>query len=178
MEDNALYDNSNDNTNDNLYDIPLTMLDGTETTFGELFRGKAVLVVNVASRCGFTSQYEGLQALYETYEHRNFTILGVPSNSFAGQEPGTNEEIAEFCSRNFGVTFPLTAKADVNGPNRHPLYAALTRFHDGELGDDIGWNFEKFLITDSGEIVGRFASKTAPGAPEIQESVEAVLRLE
>ncbi len=162
--------------NDNLYDIPLTMLDGTETTFGELFRGKAVLVVNVA--CGFTSQYEGLQALYETYEARNFSILGVPSNSFAGQEPGTNEEIAEFCSRNFGVTFPLTAKTDVNGPNRHPLYALLTRFHDGDLGDDIGWNFEKFLITDSGEIVGRFASAVAPGAPQMQESVEAVLRLE
>ena len=162
----------------NLYDIPLTLLDGTETTFGELFRGKAVLVVNVASRCGFTKQYEGLQSLYETYQERNFAILGVPSNQFNGQEPGSAEEIAEFCRRNYGVTFPLAAKTEVNGPNRHPLYAALTRFRDGDLGEDIGWNFEKFLVTDSGEVVGRFASDVAPGSPEIQASVEAVLRLE
>ena len=162
----------------NLYDIELTLLDGTTTTFGELFRGKAVLVVNVASRCGFTGQYEGLQSLYETYQERNFSILGVPSNQFNGQEPGTADEIADFCSRNYGVSFPLAAKTDVNGPNRHPLYAALTQFRDGELGEDVGWNFEKFLVTDSGEVVGRFASAVAPGAPEIQESVEAVLRLE
>ena len=163
---------------ENLYDIPLTLLDGTETTFGELFRGKAVLVVNVASRCGFTKQYEGLQSLYETYQERNFSILGVPSNQFNGQEPGSAEEIAEFCSRNYGVTFPLAAKTEVNGPHRHPLYAALTRFRDGDLGEDIGWNFEKFLVTDSGEVGGRFASDVAPGSPEIQASVEAVLRLE
>ena len=161
----------------NLFDVELTLLDGTETTFGELFRGKAVLVVNVASRCGFTEQYGGLQALYETYQHLDFSVLGVPSNSFAGQEPGSNEEIAEFCTRNFGVTFPLTAKTDVNGPNRHPLYAALTRFHDGDMGDDVGWNFEKFLVTGTGEVVGRFASAVAPGEPQIQQSVEAVLRL-
>ena len=161
-----------------LYETPLTLLDGTETTFGDLFRGKAVLVVNVASRCGYTQQYEGLQALYETYQKRNFAILGVPSNQFAGQEPGTAEDIAEFCSTNYGVSFPLAAKTNVNGPDRHPLYAELTTFHDGELGDEIAWNFEKFLITDSGEVVGRFASAVAPGSPEIQASVEAVLRLE
>ncbi|MDN3905869.1 MULTISPECIES: glutathione peroxidase [Arthrobacter] len=168
----------NSTENSTLYGIPLTLLDGTETTFGDLFRGKAVLVVNVASRCGYTQQYEGLQALYETYQHRNFAVLGVPSNQFAGQEPGTAEDIAEFCSRNYGVSFPLAAKTDVNGPARHPLYAELTKFRDGDLGEEIGWNFEKFLVTDSGEVVGRFASAVAPGAPEIQESVEAVLRLE
>lgn len=157
-----------------LHDIPLTLIDGTEAGFGE-FKGKTVLVVNVASKCGLTPQYEGLEALYRKYQDRNFTILGVPSNQFKGQEPGTEEEIQEFCSVNYGVTFPLARKADVNGADRHPLYAELTKFRTGELQEDITWNFEKFLVNAEGKVVGRFAPKTAPDAPEVIDAIEAEL---
>jgi glutathione peroxidase len=157
-----------------LHDIPLTLIDGTQAGFGE-FKGKTVLVVNVASKCGLTPQYEGLEALYRKYQDRNFTILGVPSNQFKGQEPGTEEEIQEFCSVNYGVTFPLAGKADVNGADRHPLYAELTTFRTGELQEDITWNFEKFLVNAEGKVVGRFAPTTAPDAPEVIDAIEAEL---
>lgn len=157
-----------------LYDIPLRTLQGAETSLAD-HAGKAVLVVNVASRCGLTPQYEGLERLQKTYGDKGFTVLGVPCNQFAGQEPGSSEEIAEFCSATYGVTFPLLEKADVNGEGRHPLYAELTRVADadGEAGD-VQWNFEKFLIAPGGEVT-RFRPRTEPEAPEVVAAVEAAL---
>lgn len=157
-----------------LYSVPLTLNDGTETDFGR-YRGQVVLVVNVASQCGFTPQYAGLQALHNKFEDERFTVLGVPCNQFAGQEPGSDADIAEFCDRNFGVTFPLTAKADVRGKNQHPLYARLTKFKKGLLPGLVKWNFEKFLINRDGEIVARFAPTVEPDAPEVIEAVQAAL---
>ncbi|CAG6395654.1 glutathione peroxidase [Streptomyces cocklensis] len=158
-----------------LHDIPLQTLDGAATTLGE-HRGKAVLVVNVASKCGLTPQYEGLERLQQKYADRGFTVLGVPCNQFGGQEPGTAEEIQTFCSTTYGVSFPLLAKADVNGANRHPLYAELTQLPDaaGEAGD-ITWNFEKFLVNGSGEAVARFRPAVAPEASEVTGAIEALL---
>jgi glutathione peroxidase len=158
-----------------LTDIALTTLDGRPTTLAELADG-AVLVVNVASKCGLTPQYSGLERLQERFADKGFTVLGVPCNQFAGQEPGTAEEIATFCSATYGVTFPLTEKIDVNGPARHPLYAALTAAADadGEAGD-VQWNFEKFLLTPDGTIAARFRPRTDPEAPEVVAAIEGVL---
>ena len=157
-----------------LHSIPLTLNDGTETDFGR-FRGQAVLVVNVASQCGFTPQYAGLEALHNKFREEGFTVLGVPCNQFAGQEPGADAEIAEFCQRNFGVTFPLTTKADVRGRHQHPLYARLTRFKKGLLPGLVKWNFEKFLVNRDGEIVARFSPTVEPDSPEVIEGVREAL---
>ncbi|MFH8294733.1 glutathione peroxidase [Streptomyces sp. NPDC018059] len=137
------------------------------------FEGKAVLVVNVASKCGLTPQYAGLERLHEQYAARGFSVLGVPCNQFMGQEPGTSEEIAEFCSATYGVTFPMTEKVDVNGEDRHPLYARLvdTADAEGHTGD-IRWNFEKFLVNGSGEVVARFGPRVEPDAPEVVAAIE------
>ncbi|TVL89418.1 glutathione peroxidase [Streptomyces sp. SAJ15] len=158
-----------------LYDIPLRTLSGEPTTLGA-HRDKAVLLVNVASKCGLTPQYEGLERLQRRYVERGFTVLGVPCNQFAGQEPGTDEEIQTFCSTTYGVTFPLLEKLDVNGEDRHPLYTELTRTPDatGEAGD-VQWNFEKFLVSPRGEVVGRFRPRTEPEAPELVAAIEAQL---
>ncbi|WP_320067108.1 glutathione peroxidase [Micromonospora sp. RTGN7] len=139
-------------------------------------RGRALLVVNVASRCGLTPQYAGLQALHETYADRGLVVLGVPCNQFAGQEPGTATEIDEFCQVNYGVTFPLTEKVDVNGPARHQLYAELvaTPDADGHTGD-VRWNFEKFLVAPDGTVAARFAPTVAPDSPELRAAIEKVL---
>lgn len=158
-----------------LHEIPLTLNDGTETTFGR-FAGHPVLVVNVASKCGYTRQYDGLEALYEEFRDRGLVVLGVPCNQFAGQEPGTDSEIEEFCRVNFGVTFPLAAKADVLGKNQHPLYAELTKFPAGDdLGEKVKWNFEKFLVNGEGEVVGRFRSATGPDSAELRGAIESAL---
>jgi glutathione peroxidase len=134
----------------------------------EQFRGQVLLIVNTASRCGFTRQYAGLEALYRTYKDRRFVVLGFPSNQFGGQEPGTEAEIAAFCTEKFGVSFPLFAKIDVNGPNAHPLYNFLKRRKPGLLGivgaRRIWWNFTKFLVDRTGTVVGRYGSKTTPEA--------------
>ncbi|MBY8879534.1 glutathione peroxidase [Actinacidiphila acidipaludis] len=158
-----------------LYDIPLRTLDGAATSLAD-HRGKAVLVVNVASKCGLTPQYEGLERLHKRFADRGFTVLGVPCNQFGGQEPGSAEEIQTFCSATYGVTFPMLEKIEVNGAGRHPLYAALTQVPDaaGEAGD-ITWNFEKFLVGTDGEVVGRFRPRTEPEATEITEAIEAEL---
>ena len=158
-----------------LNQIPLTTLDGKDTTLGELSDG-ATLVVNVASKCGLTPQYTGLEALHEEYRDRGFTVLGVPCNQFMGQEPGTAEEIQSFCSATYGVTFPLLAKTDVNGADRHPLYAELTKAVDeeGQAGD-IQWNFEKFLVAPGGLVVKRFRPRTEPDAAEVIAAIEAVI---
>ena len=157
-----------------LHEIPLTLIDGTETTFGQ-FRGKTVLVVNVASKCGFTPQYAGLEALYEKYADDGLVVLGLPCNQFLGQEPGDEASIASFCQLNFGVTFPLTEKVDVRGRNQHPLYAQLTRFKSGLLPGLNKWTFEKFLVNSTGEIVDRFASTVEPESDEIVRSIEKTL---
>ncbi|MGK3956335.1 glutathione peroxidase [Arthrobacter sp. R4] len=157
-----------------LHTIPLTLNDGTETRFGR-FKGNVVLVVNVASHCGFTPQYAGLETVYEKFRDRGFEILGVPCNQFAGQEPGTDGEIAEFCERNFGVTFPLTAKANVRGKDQHPLYAELTKFKTSVLPGLVKWNFEKFLVNRDGEVVARFAPTVEPDSAEIIDAIESAL---
>ncbi|WNI26091.1 glutathione peroxidase [Streptomyces sp. ITFR-16] len=158
-----------------LYDIPLETLTGEATTLGD-YRGRAVLLVNVASKCGLTPQYAGLERLQKEYGDRGLTVLGVPCNQFGGQEPGSSEEIQTFCSTTYGVSFPLLAKTDVNGAGRHPLYAELTRLADaeGEAGD-VQWNFEKFLISPAGEPVARIRPRTEPEAPEVIAAIEAQL---
>src|SRR6201995_3545418 len=158
-----------------LTDIDLTKLDGTPTTLAGL-AGGAVLVVNVASKCGLTPQYSALEKLAKDYGDRGLTVIGVPCNQFMGQEPGTAEEIQTFCSATYGVTFPLLAKTDVNGADRHPLFAELTKTADadGEAGD-VQWNFEKFLLAPGGEVVNRFRPRTVPDAPEVIAAIEAVL---
>lgn len=158
-----------------LKNIALTTLDGRSTTLAELSDG-ATLVVNVASKCGLTPQYTALEKLAKDYADRGLTVVGVPCNQFMGQEPGTADEIQEFCSTTYGVTFPLLAKTDVNGDDRHPLYAELTKAADadGQAGD-IQWNFEKFLLAPGGEVVQRFRPRTEPAAPEVISAIETVL---
>jgi glutathione peroxidase len=159
-----------------LLQLPITTLQGNQTTFGALADGKAALVVNVASRCGLTPQYATLEALHEEYAGRGFTVIGVPCNQFKGQEPGTAEEIAEFCSATYGVTFPMTDKVDVNGPDAHPVFQQLTDVPDaaGEAGP-VQWNFEKWLVAPDGTVAARFRPKVQPDAPEVRSAVEAVL---
>ncbi|WP_144125777.1 glutathione peroxidase [Catellatospora sichuanensis] len=158
-----------------LYDVTIKTLQGGDADLAQ-YRGKAVLVVNVASRCGLTPQYTGLQKLAEAYADQGLVVLGVPCNQFAGQEPGSAEEIAEFCDVNYGVTFPLTEKVDVNGPARHPLYDLLTQTADadGEAGD-VKWNFEKFVVDRSGAVVARLRPQVTPESPELVGTVERAL---
>ena len=158
-----------------LLSLPLETLDGRPTTLGEHADGP-VLVVNVASKCGLTPQYEGLERLQQTYGDRGLTVVGFPCNQFKGQEPGTAEEIQTFCSTTYGVTFPLMAKVDVNGEQRHPVYEVLTDVPDanGEAGDVL-WNFEKFLVAGDGEVVARFRPATTPEDPAVVGAIEAQL---
>lgn len=158
-----------------VYEVPLTALTGEPLDRG-LLRGKATLIVNVASRCGLTPQYESLQRLYERYRDRGLVVVGVPCDQFAGQEPGTPEEIAAFCSASYGVTFPLTEKLRLNGRDRHPLYELLTAVPDqaGAAGD-VQWNFEKFVVSPRGEAVARFRPTTPPEAEELTAAIEANL---
>jgi glutathione peroxidase len=158
-----------------IYDTDIAALDGVPLDLST-YKGRAVLVVNVASKCGLTPQYRGLEALQEQYGDRGFTVLGVPCNQFAGQEPGSAEEIQTFCSTTYGVTFPLTEKVDVNGDDRHPLYQQLTAVEDGAgQAGDVTWNFEKFLVAPDGRIVGRFRPQVEPQSPEVVEAIERVL---
>jgi glutathione peroxidase len=158
-----------------LTDIPLTTLAGAPTSLAD-YADRAVLLVNVASKCGLTPQYEALEQLARDYADRGLAVIGVPCNQFMGQEPGTPEEIQTFCSTTYGVTFPLLAKIDVNGPERHPLYAELTTFADGDgQAGDIQWNFEKFVLAPGGTVANRFRPQTAPDAPEVVAAIEAVL---
>jgi glutathione peroxidase len=156
-------------------EIALTTLDGRPTSLAD-YGDRAVLVVNVASKCGLTPQYSSLEQLARDYGERGLTVVGVPCNQFMGQEPGSAEEIQAFCSTTYGVTFPLLAKTEVNGPDRHPLYAELTETPDadGQAGD-VQWNFEKFLIAPGGKVVNRFRPRTVPDAPEVISAIEAVL---
>jgi glutathione peroxidase len=158
-----------------LRDIPVNTLAGQPSSLGEL-DGKTLLVVNVASKCGLTPQYTGLEALQAQYGDRGFSVVGFPCNQFGGQEPGTADEIAEFCSTTYGVSFPMFEKIEVNGPGRHAIYTELTATPDadGEAGD-IQWNFEKFLVGPDGAVIARFRPMTAPDAPEVVGAIEANL---
>jgi glutathione peroxidase len=158
-----------------IIDVPVKALDGGAASLKD-HADEALLIVNVASKCGLTPQYEGLEKLYETYKDRGFSVIGVPCNQFMGQEPGTAEEIAEFCSTSYNVQFPLLEKTDVNGPDTHPLYAQLKEQADAEgHTGDIRWNFEKFLVAPGGKVVARFAPQTTPDDPSVVEAIEGVL---
>ncbi|GIF23976.1 glutathione peroxidase [Actinoplanes tereljensis] len=159
-----------------IYDLPIADLQGKPLDLGQ-FSGTAALVVNVASKCGLTPQYAVLEELHERYAGRGFTVLGVPCNQFGGQEPGSSEEIAEFCSATYGVTFPMTEKVEVNGDGRHPLYQQLVDEPDADgYTGDIRWNFEKFLVGPDGTVRARFGPRTAPDDPTVVEAIEAALR--
>jgi glutathione peroxidase len=158
-----------------IFDQKISAVDGRPFDFGEL-AGRAVLIVNVASRCGLTPQYTALEELQRTYAGRGLTVLGVPCNQFGGQESDSADDISTFCSASFGVTFPLTEKADVNGQKQHPLFRELTAWPDAEgVAGEVEWNFEKFLISPAGEVVGRFRPQVVPESTEVVSAVEAVL---
>ena len=158
---------------ESLYEIALKDIDGQATTLAN-FQGRVLLIVNTASECGFTPQYQGLEALFQKYQAQGLTVLGFPCNQFGGQEPGSNAEIKRFCSTTFHVTFPLFDKIEVNGPGRHPLYVALAG-KDSPFPGNITWNFNKFLIGRDGRILQRFNSNVTPESPEVIKAVEAAL---
>lgn len=159
-----------------LLDLPIAALDGTPTTLGAITGGGPALLVNVASKCGLTPQYTALEVMHEKYADRGFTVVGFPCNQFGEQEPGSAEEIKTFCSMSYGVTFPLTEKVEVNGPGRHPVFAQLTAAAVGPAaGGDVTWNFEKFLLDRTGQVVARFRPQVTPDDPEVVEAVESLL---
>jgi glutathione peroxidase len=158
-----------------IYDIPVNDLHGEPVELTQ-YKGKALLIVNVASKCGLTPQYTGLEKIHEELKDQGFSVLGVPCNQFGGQEPGSADEIESFCSTTYGVTFPMLEKVDVNGETRHPLYDTLTATKDAEGKDgDVVWNFEKFLISPEGEVVGRFRPLVEPEAPELIDAIKTQL---
>ena len=160
-------------------DIAINRLDGSAATVGQLTGGRPALLVNVASRCGLTPQYGVLEELHQTYSPRGFTVVGVPCNQFGGQEPGSPEEIADFCSATYGVTFPMPEKVVVNGPHRHPLYEALTAVADDDGRDgDITWNFEKFLVDGEGKVVARFGPRVSPADERLVARIEELVGLD
>ncbi|CAA6823542.1 MAG: Glutathione peroxidase family protein [uncultured Sulfurovum sp.] len=163
-----------DTTMNTIYDINVKTIDGKETTL-EVYKGKVMLIVNVASECGFTSQYDGLEALYKKYKEQGLVVLGFPCNQFGSQEPGTEAEIQNFCRVNFGVTFPMFSKLNVNGDDTHPLYVYLKSEKSGILtSESIKWNFTKFLVNKRGKVVDRFGSFTKP--KELEKEIEALLK--
>ena len=159
-----------------ILDIPVKTLSGQESSLGAAAPGAALLVVNVASKCGLTPQYTALEELHARLSPRGFAVVGFPCNQLGGQEPGTAAEIEQFCSTSYGVTFPMFEKIEVNGPDRHPVYTELTAVPDaaGEAGD-IQWNFEKFVISPAGSVVARFRPRTVPDDPQVVETIEANL---
>ena len=159
-----------------ILDAPIGRLDGSGATLGEITGGRPALLVNVASKCGLTPQYGTLEQIHEKYSARGFTVIGLPCNQFGGQEPGSSEEIAEFCSATYGVTFPMTEKVEVNGEGRHELYRELvtTPNEEGEAGD-ITWNFEKFLIARDGAVIARFSPTVAPDDMRVVDAIEGLL---
>jgi len=159
-----------------VYDNNIAQLSGAGNAL-DVVKGKVTLVVNVASKCGLTPQYEAMQKLHTDLSGRGFSVLGIPCNQFAGQEPGDADEIQSFCSTNYNVTFPLSEKVDVNGDERHPLYTELTKAADADgHSGDIRWNFEKFLVSRDGNVVARFNPKVAPDAPEVRAAIESALK--
>ncbi len=159
-----------------IYDIPVKTIDGKATTLGE-YKGKVLLIVNVASKCGYTPQYEGLEKIYKQYQTKGFTVLGFPANNFGGQEPGTEAEIVTFCSTNYGVTFPMFSKLSAKGADIHPLYKFLTEKETNpNFAGDIKWNFNKFLIDKNGNPIARFDSADKPESPKVTQAIEQALK--
>jgi glutathione peroxidase len=158
-----------------IYDFTLPLLNGKDAPLAS-YKGKVVLVVNVASRCGFTPQYSALESIYEKYKDQGFVIIGFPANNFAGQEPGTNEEIAKFCTGKYNVTFPVYGKISVKGDDQAPLYSYLTKDANASVAGDIKWNFTKFLVDRNGNVVQRFEPATTPDSPEVIAAIEAQLK--
>jgi glutathione peroxidase len=158
---------------DSIYDIPLKDIDGKDTSL-KPYQGKVLLIVNVASKCGFTPQYAALEALYQKYKDQGLVVLGFPCNQFAGQEPGTDADIKQFCTAKYNVTFPMFDKIEVNGDDRHPLYAMLAG-RKSPFPGTIGWNFTKFVIGRDGKILNRFSSPVKPGSEEMTKAIEAAL---
>ena len=163
------------NVSDSIYDFTVEDIDGKEVDL-QTYKGKVVMIVNVASKCGYTPQYEGLQALYEEYEEDGLVILGFPANNFKGQEPGTNEDIKEFCTLTYGVEFPMFSKVSVTGEDQHQLFTYLTALENPDFKGDIKWNFEKFLIDRDGTLIRRFRSNVKPESKEISEALKAALK--
>jgi glutathione peroxidase len=157
--------------NKSFYEFTVKSISAKETALSQ-YKTKAILVVNVASKCGFTGQYKGLEALYNEYKDKGFTIIGFPSNDFGAQEPGSNEEIATFCQRNYGVTFPMMAKIPVKGNDKHPIYSFLT---SGDKPGEVGWNFEKFLINEDGKVVERYKSRVSPNSKELRADIDSLI---
>jgi len=157
------------------YNFTLPSIDGEPTALSS-YKGKVILLVNVASRCGFTPQYSALESLYEKYKDQGFVILGFPANNFGAQEPGTNAEIKSFCSLKYNVTFPMFAKVSVKGDDTTPLYQYLTQQANPAVAGDIKWNFTKFLVDRSGKVVARFESPVKPDSPEVVEAIERLLK--
>ena len=158
-----------------VHGFEVTDIDGRQVSLAD-YEGKVLLIVNVASKCGFTKQYEGLQALYDQYKERNFVVLGFPANNFAGQEPGTNAEIQQFCTQTYGVSFPMFAKISVKGKEQHPLYGFLTsKQSNPEHGGKVTWNFNKFLVDSSGKVIDRFGSRSAPQDKRVEAAIEKAL---
>lgn len=164
----------NNSVNESIYEFPVTDIDGNETSL-EKYKGKVILIVNVASKCGYTPQYEGLQKIYEEYEDDGLVILGFPANNFNGQEPGTEEDIKQFCTLNYGVTFPLSSKVSVKGDDQDPLFSYLTSQPNQDFEGEINWNFEKFLIDKEGNLIRRFRSKVKPESPELKSAIKSLL---
>ncbi len=161
-----------------IYDFDVETIDGDRISMKK-FQGKVLLIVNVASQCGFTSQYEGLEELYDKYKEKGLVVLGFPANNFGNQEPGSNEEIKSFCTTRFGVNFPMMAKVSVKGEESHPLFAYLTSKKMGHpFGGSISWNFTKFLISREGEVIYRYASMTSPKAKRVHQKIEEALAKE
>jgi glutathione peroxidase len=156
-----------------MFDLTMKRLDGSEQALAD-YQGKVLLLVNVASKCGFTPQYEALETLHETYGQRGFSVIGFPANDFKGQEPGTDEEIAEFCSATYGVQFPMFSKIEVTGEQKHPLYQYLTTQPE-PVGGEVAWNFQKYLVDRDGNVVKMFGPRVTPDHPSVVESIEALL---
>ncbi len=160
--------------NDSIYDFPFKDIDGNELSM-EQYKGKVLLIVNVASKCGYTPQYEGLQAIYEEYKDQGLEIVGFPANNFNGQEPGTEEDIKQFCTLNYGVTFPMSSKVSVKGDDQAPLFTYLTSLPNEDFDGEINWNFEKFLVDKEGNLIRRFRSKVKPESKELTSAIKQLL---
>ena len=160
--------------NDSIYSFTFKDIDGNETNF-EKYEGNVLLIVNVASKCGYTPQYEGLQKIYEDYKDQGLVIVGFPANNFKGQEPGSNEDIKQFCTLEYGVEFPMASKVSVIGDDQDPIFSYLTNLPNQDFDGDIKWNFEKFLINKDGELVRRFRSSVKPESEELTSAIESLL---
>jgi glutathione peroxidase len=161
-------------TNESIYDFPLTDIDGNEMTL-ESYKGNVLLIVNVASKCGYTPQYEGLQSIYEEFKDDGLVVIGFPANNFRGQEPGTNEDIKQFCRLEYGVEFPMAAKVSVKGDDQAPLFTYLTSLENQDFDGDIKWNFEKFLIDREGNLIRRFRSSVKPESETLTSAIKSLL---